>query len=140
MSDIKFGTDGWQARIGDEYTFANLRRCAQGFSDYLKSIGKEGGVVVGHDKRFMAEHFAAAAAEVLAGNGFKVYLTDKATPTPVISFSVQATGSMGAVNITASHNPPEDLGFKVRDEFGGAIAPDGLGQIAGKIQRQRKNR
>lgn len=133
MSDIKFGTDGWRARIGDGYTFANLRRCTQGFANYLKSSGKSGSVVVGHDKRFQAEDFAAAAAEVLAANGFKVFLTDKATPTPVISFSVQATGSMSAVNITASHNPPEDLGFKVRDEFGGAIAPDGLVQIEAGI-------
>lgn len=133
MSDIKFGTDGWRARIGDQYTFANLRRCAQGFANYLKSNNKTGSVVIGHDKRFMAEDFAAAAAEVIAANGFKVFLTDKATPTPVISFSVQATGSMSAINITASHNPPEDLGFKVRDEFGGAIAPDGLSQIEAGI-------
>lgn len=133
MSDIKFGTDGWRAQIADQYTFANLRRCAQGFANYLHEVGKEGSVVVGHDKRFLAEKFAAAAAEVLAGNGFTVYLTDTATPTPVISFSVGATGSMAAVNITASHNPPEDCGFKVRDEFGGAIAPDGLAIIEANI-------
>ena len=133
MSDIKFGTDGWRAKIGDDYTFANLRRCAQGFAEYLKANGQEGSVVVGYDRRFLADQFAAAAAEVLAGNGFKVYLTDTATPTPVISFSVGATGSLGAVNITASHNPPEDCGFKVRDENGGAIAPDGLTQIESLI-------
>lgn len=133
MSDIKFGTDGWRAKIADQYTFANLRRCAQGFADYLHEIGKEGSVVVGHDKRFLAEHFAVAVAEVLAGNGFKVFLTDTATPTPVISFSVGATGSVAAVNITASHNPPEDCGFKVRDQFGGAIAPDGLKIIEANI-------
>lgn len=123
MSDIKFGTDGWRGRIADDYTFANLRRCAQGFANYLKANGLQGSVVVGHDKRFLAEHFAAATAEVLAGNGFKVFLTDKATPTPVISFSVGNKGALGAVNLTASHNPPEDCGFKVRDENGGAIAP-----------------
>ncbi len=133
MSDIKFGTDGWRAKIGDDYTFANLRRCAQGFAEYLRANNQAGSVVVGYDRRFLADQFAAAAAEVLAGNGFKVYLTDVATPTPVISFSVGATGSLGAVNITASHNPPEDCGFKVRDENGGAIAPDGLTQIEGLI-------
>lgn len=133
MSDIKFGTDGWRGRIGDDYTFANLRRCAQGFADYLKAQGKTGSVVIGHDRRFLADAFAAAAAEVLAGNGFHVYLTDKATPTPVISFSVGNKGALGAINITASHNPPEDCGFKVRDEFGGAIAPDGLKQIEAAI-------
>lgn len=133
MSDIKFGTDGWRGRIADTYTFTNLRRCTQGFADYLLATGQTGSVVVGHDRRFQAEDFAAAAAEVLAGNGFKVYLTDKATPTPVISFSVGAKGAVGAVNITASHNPPEDCGFKVRDENGGAIPPDGLTQIEASI-------
>ena len=92
-----------------------------------------GSVVVGYDRRFLAEHFAAAAAEVLAGNGFQVFLTDGATPTPVICFSVGAKGALGAVNITASHNPPEDCGFKVRDELGGAIAPEGLAQIEAAI-------
>ena len=133
MSDIQFGTDGWRGRIGETYTFANLRRCTQGFADYLMANGQTGSVVVGHDMRFLAEHFAVAAAEVLAGNGFKVFLTDKATPTPVISFSVGAKNAMAAVNITASHNPPEDCGFKVRDEHGGAIAPDGLAQIEALI-------
>ena len=92
MSDIKFGTDGWRGRIADDYTFANVRRCAQGFANYLKADHQQGSVVVGHDKRFQAEHFAATTAEVLAGNGFKVFLTDKATPTPVISFSVGTKG------------------------------------------------
>jgi phosphomannomutase len=108
MGDIKFGTDGWRGRIADDYTFANVRRAAQGFANYLKSNGKAGSIVIGHDKRFQAEFFAATAAEVLAGNGYKVYLTDKATPTPVISFSVGAKGALGAINITASHKPPED--------------------------------
>ncbi|RIK41332.1 MAG: phosphomannomutase [Chloroflexi bacterium] len=133
MSDIKFGTDGWRGRIADDYTFANVRRCAQGFADYLLDQGKSGSLVVGYDRRFMAEHFAAATAEVLAGNGFHVYLTETATPTPVISFSVGARGAAGAVNITASHNPPEDCGFKVRDSRGGAIAPEGLAQIEAAI-------
>ncbi len=133
MSDIKFGTDGWRGRIGDDYTFANLRRCAQGFANYLTAQNKQGSVVIGYDRRFLADEFAAAAAEVLAGNGFHVYLTDTATPTPVISFSVEVKGALGAINITASHNPPEDCGFKVRDERGGAIAPDGLTQIEAAI-------
>ncbi len=85
--------------------------------------------MVGYDKRFSSEHFAAAVAEVLAGNGLRVYLTDGPTPTPVISYSVVARQAVGAVNITASHNPPTDNGFKVRDEHGGAIDPQGLKEI-----------
>ncbi|MFZ1752479.1 MAG: phosphoglucomutase/phosphomannomutase family protein [Caldilineaceae bacterium] len=134
MSDIKFGTDGWRGRIAEDYTFANVRRAAQGFADYLSSEGHDGkAVVVGHDKRFLGEHFAAAVAEVLAGNGFHVHLTDGATPTPVISFSAPNLGAVAAVNITASHNPPEDNGFKVRDAGGGAIDPAGLKAIEARI-------
>ena len=72
MSDIKFGTDGWRGRIADDYTYANVRRAAQAFATYLLNSNKESNgpksVVVGYDKRFSAEHFAATAAEVLAGN------------------------------------------------------------------------
>ncbi len=81
----------------------------------------------------MTEHFAATAAEVLAGNGLQVYLTDKATPTPVIAHAIVENKAVGGVNITASHNPPTDNGFKVRNEFGGAIPPEGLREIEGLI-------
>ena len=107
---IKFGTDGWRGRIAREYTFDNLKRCAQGFATYLLEEGHGGkSVVVGYDKRFHSENFAATVAEVLAGNGFHVFLTEEATPTPVISYAVVAKKAVGAVNITASHNPPGKL-------------------------------
>jgi alpha-D-glucose phosphate-specific phosphoglucomutase len=131
---IKFGTDGWRGQIAEDYTFANVRRCAQGFASYLTRNGSQGEwVVVGHDKRFLSENFAAAVAEVLAANGFGVYLTDGATPTPVIAYSVVDKQAVGAINITASHNPPSDNGFKVRNKFGGAIDPDGLNEIESLI-------
>lgn len=127
---IKFGTDGWRGMIARDFTFANVRRCAQGYATYLINQGKENKwVIVGYDKRFHSENFAATVAEVLAGNGLKVYLTAGATPTPVISFAAPDKNAAGAVNITASHNPPTDNGFKVRDENGGAIAPDDLLEI-----------
>lgn len=127
MTDIVFGTDGWRGQIGEDYTFNNVRRCAQGFAAYLgeRSLAEKG-VVVGYDKRFEAELFAAATAEVLAANSIRVWLTNGATPTPTISFSVFNHNAGGAVNITASHNPPTDCGFKVRDPRGGAIPPDEL--------------
>lgn len=131
---IRFGTDGWRATIAEDYTFDNVRRCAQGFASYLARHGKQGEwVVIGYDKRFQSENFALAAAEVLAGNGLRVYLTDKATPTPVIAFSVTDKKAVGAINITASHNPPADNGFKVRNETGGAIDPQGLVEIESLI-------
>jgi len=131
---IKFGTDGWRGFIAEDYTFDNVRRCAQGFASYLLKNGKKGEwIVLGHDKRFLSENFAAAVSEVLSANGFHVHLTDGATPTPVIAFSVVNLRAVGAVNITASHNPPTDNGFKVRDEHGGAIAPSGLAEIESLI-------
>lgn len=131
---IRFGTDGWRGRIAEDYTFANVRRCAQGFADYLLNAGKKNEwVVVGYDKRFQSEYFATAVSEVLAANKLRVLLTDGATPTPVISYSVVDKQAVGAVNITASHNPAIDNGFKVRNEFGGAIAPGGLKEIESYI-------
>jgi phosphomannomutase len=131
---IKFGTDGWRGRIAREYTFDNLRRCAQGFASYLLNQGFEGEkVIVGYDKRFLSEHFADVVAGVLAGNGLHVYLTEGPTPTPVISYAVVDQQAVGAVNITASHNPPTDNGFKVRNRHGGAVAPEGLAEIEARI-------
>jgi phosphomannomutase len=131
---IVFGTDGWRACIAEDYTFANVRRCAQGFANFLAENGFKGEkVVVGYDKRFHSENFAAAVAEVLAGNGLNVLLTDGPTPTPVISYSTVINGAVGAVNITASHNPPTDNGFKVRNQFGGAIPPEELKRIESLI-------
>ncbi len=134
MSDIVFGTDGWRGRIAEDYTFDNVRRAAQGFAEYLKRHGlAHKGVVVGYDQRFDGEYFAEAAAEVMAGNGIAVWLTDHYCPTPVISYSAVERQCGGAINITASHNPPTDNGFKVRDPFGGAIAPEGLKEIENAI-------
>jgi len=127
---IHFGTDGWRGEIARDFTFEAVQRAAQGFATYIKQQKKEQmGVVVGYDMRFHSENFAAAVAEVLAGNGMRAYLTQGPTPTPVIAYAVVTKQAGGAVNITASHNPPTDNGFKVRDHHGGAIDPDGLAQI-----------
>jgi len=131
---IHFGTDGWRGEIARDFTFEAVQRAAQGFATYIKQQKKEQmGVVVGYDMRFHSENFAAAVAEVLAGNGMRAYLTQGPTPTPVIAYAVVTKQAGGAVNITASHNPPTDNGFKVRDHHGGAIDPDGLAQIEAAI-------
>jgi phosphomannomutase len=132
--DISFGTDGWRAMIAEDYTFDNVRRVTQAFATYLKQHDlADKGVVIGYDRRFGSDRFAASAAEVMAGNGLKVWLTDKNAPTPVISYSAVEREAGGAINITASHNPPSDNGFKVRDPYGAAIPPDGLREIEGYI-------
>jgi len=120
---IKFGTDGWRAVIAEDFTFDNVRFCAQGVADYLKQAGLEGqGLVIGYDTRFASEDFAAAAAEVIAGNGIKVFLSPRPTPTPVVSFGVTHKQTAGAIMITASHNPARWNGFKLR-VAGGISAP-----------------
>ncbi len=133
-TQIKFGTDGWRGEIANDYTFANVRRCAQGFAAYLQAKGlADQGVVIGYDQRFQSENFAAVCAEVMAGNGIRVWLTNGATPTPVISYAAVHHTAAGAINITASHNPSTDNGFKVRDPNGGAIDPAGLKEIEARI-------
>jgi len=127
---IKFGTDGWRAIIGEEYTFDNVRFCAQGVADYLKGAKLAGrGLVIGYDTRFASEDFAAAVAEVIAGNGIKVYLCPKAAPTPVISYGVLAKKAGGAVIITASHNPGIWNGFKYKNEHGSSASDEVTSKI-----------
>ena len=142
---IKFGTDGWRAVIAEEFTFENVRYCAQGVADYLiKAKMAKRGIIIGYDTRFASEEFAAASAEVLAGNGIKVYLTPSATPTPVISYGVLAKKAAGAIIITASHNPGEWNGFKYKDENGWSASDEVTSRIinfinksyaAGKVNR-----
>ena len=105
-TEIRFGTDGWRAIIAQDFTFANVARCAQGLADYLKDSGRAGqGLVVGYDTRFLSREFAETVASVCAGNGIPAYLTREAAPTPVASFNVLARQAAGAAIITASHNP-----------------------------------
>lgn len=121
---IKFGTDGWRAVIAKEYTFANLERVAQAYADFLDETNKGSLVVVGYDRRFSSELFAQRAAEVMAGNGFNVSLFNEATPTPLVSWAVKELQAAGGVVITASHNPAQFNGFKIKAPWGGSAAPE----------------
>lgn len=124
LAPIRFGTDGWRAVIADEYTFANLERVAQAYADYLlTSDDRSGLVVVGFDRRFLSEHFARRAAEVMAGNDFRLSLFSEAAPTPLISWAVRELGAVGGIVITASHNPPDFNGFKIKAPWGGSATP-----------------
>ncbi len=123
-SKIKFGTDGWRGIIAQDFNFNNVQACAQGVAHYLKQAQlADRGLIIGYDTRFASEDFAAAAAEVVAGNGIKVYLCPKPTPTPVVSYGVLAKKAGGAIIITASHNAGKWNGFKYKDEQGSS-APD----------------
>lgn len=124
LDQIKFGTDGWRALIARQYTFANLERVTQAYADFLKQTSQTPFVVVGFDCRFMSENFAARAAEVLQGNGCRVSLFTEAMPTPLISWAVKDLHAAGGVVITASHNPPDFNGFKIKAPWGGSAAPE----------------
>jgi len=120
---IKFGTDGWRGIIADDFTFDNVRFCAQGVAEHLHAAGTaHQGLVIGYDTRFASEDFAAAAAEVLAANGIRVFLCPRPAPTPVISYGVVVLKAAGAIIITASHNPAQWNGFKIKSADG-ASAP-----------------
>lgn len=134
MTRIRFGTDGWRAGIAEDYTFENVRYCAQGTADHILSEGLgERGMVVGYDMRFRSEDFARAVAEVLAGNGIRAYLAKTAAPTPVLSYAILPLKAAGGIWITASHNPASDNGFKLRSAYAGAAAPDTLAQVEERI-------
>jgi len=113
-----------------------VRYCAQGVADYLKqSKLASRGIVIGYDTRFASEDFAAAAAEVIAGSGIKVYLTPEATPTPVVSYGVLAKKAGGAIIITASHNPGVWNGFKYKDEYGSSASDEITSRIVNFINK-----
>jgi phosphomannomutase len=126
MSDvpIEFGTDGWRAVIADDYTFENLERVAQATADWLHDeYGPSPQVVVGHDARFLSPQFADRTARVLAHAGVAVTLADEMVSTPAVSWATQAMDCDAGVVITASHNPPEYNGYKLKAHFGGPAPP-----------------
>jgi phosphomannomutase len=127
---IVFGTDGWRARIADEFTFENVRRCADGVARYVVGRGEASrGVVVAYDRRFASEHFAMAAAEVLLAYGIPVAYAVRAVPTQMSSYEVVQRGAAAGIVITASHNPWVDNGFKVKAPTGAAAGADILAVI-----------
>lgn len=131
---IKFGTDGWRAIIAEDFTFANVARCAQGLADYLRAAGQAGqGLVVGYDTRFLSREFAETVAAVCAGNGIRAYLCNRAAPTPAVSFNVLARQAAGAAIITASHNPGHWNGFKFKPEYAGSATQEITDRLEAKI-------
>ena len=123
---IKFGTDGWRAVIAGDFTFANLERVAQATADSWSATPlavAQKKVVVGYDRRFLSDEFGRRVAEIFAGNNYRVTLTSVPTPTPAVSFAVKAQKAVGGVMITASHNPPEFNGFKLKSWYGGSAEP-----------------
>lgn len=121
---ITFGTSGWRAIIADEFTYANVRLVTQAIASVLNEERAGGAMIVGYDTRFLSEHFAAACAAEFAGLGFETYLTNRETPTPVISYCIRTKGARGGINFTASHNPPQYNGMKFSTADGAPALPE----------------
>jgi alpha-D-glucose phosphate-specific phosphoglucomutase len=133
---IKFGTDGWRGIIAQDFTFDNVRICAQAVADYLKEAGlAKRGLVIGYDTRFASEDFSTAVTEVVTANQIKVFLTPKATPTPVTSFGIVAQQAGGGVVITASHNPAAWNGFKFKTPSGASASSEITAKLEENITR-----
>ena len=124
-SVIRFGTDGWRGLIARDFTFENVARCAQGIATYLQeqdTVSK--GLVVGYDTRFGSRQFAECIAEVAAGNGIPVFLSDRPAPTPVVSYQVLKREASGGVMVTASHNPALWNGIKFKPPYAGSATQE----------------
>jgi phosphomannomutase len=137
LPPIVFGTDGWRARVADEYTYENVRRCAEGVAQFVVDQGTVAkGVVVGYDRRFSSEFFAQAAAEVLLALDIPVMLASSPLPTQMTSYEVVERGAACGVMITASHNPWTDNGFKVKSPSGAAAGPEILKVLEATIRER----
>lgn len=130
---IKFGTDGWRGVIADDFTFERVALVARLAANILqKTYGDSTGshtVIVGYDRRFLAEEFARCAAESIQAAGFDVKLSETFAPTPAFSLIAHQQQALGAIVLTASHNPGKYLGLKVKGAFGGSVGPEVTQQI-----------
>ena len=132
---IRFGTSGWRAILADEFTFGNARRAVAGIAAYLESKKIHGLLLIGHDTRFLADRFAREAANLLKQRGFEAEVSERAVPTPVLAFETIRRRAAGALNFTASHNPPEYHGLKLLDASGGSLAREHTDAIEAEIAR-----
>ena len=122
---IKFGTDGWRGVIAADFNFDSVALCAQGVTSYLQAQNvSHQKLLVGYDTRFASREFAQRVAEVLAGNGVEALLCSKAAPTPVVSYNILVNKAVGAVVVTASHNPYQWNGIKFKPEYGGSASAE----------------
>ncbi|MDX9942161.1 MAG: hypothetical protein RBS53_08060 [Bacteroidales bacterium] len=129
MAEIKFGTDGWRAVIAKDFTTDNVARVAKATARWALNRQADPAVVVGHDCRFGGELFARVTAKVLASHDIKVYLATDFVSTPMISLGVLKHKAFLGVVITASHNPPEYNGYKLKGHFGGPLLEEDIREV-----------
>lgn len=134
MTQIKFGTSGWRAVVAEEFTFANASRAVHGIARYVTAQKSSGAkVIVGRDPRFLGETFCAMAADILSNYGISPMLIAEPAPTPTISYAVIQSRADGAINFTASHNPPEYNGIKFSTPDGAPALPEVTKAIESEI-------
>lgn len=138
MTEIKFGTDGWRAVIGKDFTADNVGKIMQSFCD-VYGQGKNKLVFVGFDRRQNSEEMAKRACQVLAANGLKVHLSSQFCPTPCISWMTKAHRALAGVVVTASHNPPEWNGIKFKESYGGAASPEYTDKIEARLKENERD-
>ena len=133
-TQIHFGTSGWRAVMAEEFTFANVRRAVTGIARYVVSQKPSGArVIVGRDPRFLGETFCAMASEILIAHGVTPLMIAEPAPTPAISYAVIQQKADGAINFTASHNPPEYNGIKFSTPDGAPALPEVTKRIEAEI-------
>ncbi|MEC4891590.1 MAG: phosphoglucomutase/phosphomannomutase family protein [Oscillatoria sp. PMC 1051.18] len=139
VNPIKFGTDGWRGLIAADFTFERVTMlaplAAKVLADNYGDAAGNNKIIVGYDRRFLAEEFALATAEATQAAGFDVLLSQSYAPTPAFSWAAMAERALGALVITASHNPPGYLGLKVKGAFGGSVSPEVTKQIEALLSR-----
>ncbi len=124
-TQIKFGTSGWRAVMAEEFTFANVQRAVHGIARYVSSQkSNRAKVIVGRDPRFLGESFCATAADILSSYGITPLVIAEPAPTPTISYAIIQSKADGAINFTASHNPPEYNGIKFSTPDGAPALPE----------------
>ena len=132
-TQIKFGTSGWRAIVAEEFTFANVRRAVTGIARYVAKQNPKATLIVGRDPRFLGEAFVQTAVDILSAHGVTPLVISDAAPTPAISWEVMRRKTGGAINFTASHNPPEYNGIKFSTPDGAPALPDVTKQIEAEI-------
>jgi alpha-D-glucose phosphate-specific phosphoglucomutase len=124
-TQIKFGTSGWRAVMAEEFTFANVQRAVHGIARYVASQkSSRARVIVGRDPRFLGESFCAMAADILSSHGITPLVIAEPAPTPTIAYAIIESKADGAINFTASHNPPEYNGIKFSTPDGAPALPE----------------
>ncbi len=130
---IRFGTDGWRGIIAADFTFERVQRVAIASAQILQKNfadqAVDNTIIVGYDRRFLADEFALAAAEAIQKAGFRVLLANSFAPTPALSYAAHYQKALGAIALTASHNPAGYLGLKVKGAFGGSVSEAITAQI-----------